>query len=60
MIDLELPRFQKLRLFRGDANRRVFHALLQHGDLIAVRRSAEGGLSDLPDTLRVFNRPGML
>ena len=60
LINLELPCLQKLRLFRGDANGRVFHALLQHGDLIAVAAAAEGGLPTLPDTLRVFDRPRML
>ena len=28
LIDLELPRLQKLRLFRGDADGRVFHTFL--------------------------------
>ena len=28
LVDLELSRFQKLRLFRGDANGRIFHTFL--------------------------------
>ena len=60
LIDLELPRFQKLRLFRGDADGRVLHALFQHGNLIAVAAAAEGGLPAFPDTLRVFDGTRML
>ena len=60
LVDLELSRFQKLRLFWGDANRRIFHALLQNGYLIAVAAAAEGGLPAFPDTAGVFDGSRML
>ena len=60
LIDLEFSRFQKLRLLRRDADGRVLHALLQHGDLVAVGAAAEGGLPAFPHPLGVFDGAGML
>ena len=59
LIDLEFSRLQKLRLLRRDADGRVLHALLQHGDLVAVAAAAEGGLPALPHPLGVFYGAGM-
>ena len=59
LIDLELPCFQKLRLFRGNGDRRIFHPLFEYGHLICVMAAAEGGLPALPHPGRVLNRAGM-
>src|SRR5699024_4145449 len=59
LIDLEFSRLQKLRLFRRDADGRVFHALLQYSDLVAVAAAAEGRLPALPHPLGVFDSAGM-
>ena len=48
-IDLELARFEELRLFRRDGDRRVLESFLQHGDFVAVRAATEGGLPTFPD-----------
>ena len=60
LVDLKFSRFQKLRLFRGDADRLCISCPLQNGDLISIAAAAEGGLPALPNTLRVFNGPRML
>ena len=59
LIDLEFSRLQKLRLLRRDADGRVLHALLQHGNLVAVGAAAEGGLPAFPHPLGVFDGAGM-
>ena len=56
---MKLSCFEKLRLLRRDADRRVFHAFFQHGDLIGIAAAAEGRLPALPYTLRVFDRAGV-
>ena len=57
---MEFAGFQELRLFRGDPYGRVFHALLQDGDLIGISAAAKGGLPAFPDALGVFDGAGML
>ena len=59
LIDLEFSCFEELRLLRRDADGRVFHALLQNGDLVGVAAAAEGGLPALTDTLGVFDGTGV-
>ncbi len=59
LIDLEFPRFEELRLFRRNADRRIFHALLQNGDLVGVAAATEGRLPALPHTLGVFDGAGV-
>jgi len=58
-IDLELARFEELRLFRRDGDRRVLESFLQHGNFVAISTATEGGLPAFPYALRVLNRAGM-
>ena len=60
LVDLELSGFQELRLFRGNGNGGVLHALLQNSHLIGVAATAKSGLPAFPDTLGIFDGAGML
>ena len=59
LIDLEFACFEELGLLRRDADGRVFHALLQHGDFIGIAAATEGRLPAFPHTLRVFDGAGV-
>ena len=58
-IYLELSCLKELCLFRGDGDRRIFHAFFQHSDFAAVLGASELRLPCLPDTLRVFDGSGV-
>ena len=41
LIDLKFAGLQELRLFGGNGDRCIFHALLEHGDLAAIGTAAK-------------------
>ncbi|CRH93323.1 Uncharacterised protein [Chlamydia trachomatis] len=59
-VDLKLPRLQKLCLFWADGDGRVFHALFQYRDLVAVPCAAERRLPRLPNPSWILDRARML
>ena len=60
LIQLELPRLQKLRLLRRDRDGRVLHPFLQHRHLVGVPASSEGPLPAFPHPTGILDRPRML
>ena len=60
LIYLKFPCLQKLCFVRRDGNRSIFHALFQDGNLVAVGRTAEGGVPGITHPCRVFQRSRML
>ena len=59
LIDLEFPRFQKLRLLRGNADGLIFQALLQNCDLMGICTAAKELVPAFPHFIRVFQYAGM-
>ncbi|MPN00396.1 hypothetical protein SDC9_147590 [bioreactor metagenome] len=59
LIDLELTRFQKLRLFRRNPDGCILHALFENRDLVRVRAALICRVPAFLDAQRVFDRAGM-
>ena len=60
LIDLKFPCLQELCFVRRDGNGRIFHALFQDGNLVAVGRTAKGGVPGITHPGGVFQRSRML
>ena len=60
LINLELPRLQKLCLLRRNGNRRILHPLFQNRHLVCIPTSAKSRLPAFPHPARILDRPRML